>query len=54
MARSRGRHGTEAGVVADRLIERFDVSEFRDRLVKQSPGGERRRVDYQLGTRPAS
>jgi ABC-2 type transport system ATP-binding protein len=45
MARLRGRNGRTARVVADQLIERFDVGEFRDRLVKQLSGGERRRVD---------
>ncbi len=45
MARLRGRNGRAARVVADQLIERFDVGDFRDRLVKQLSGGERRRVD---------
>jgi daunorubicin resistance ABC transporter ATP-binding subunit len=45
MARLRGRNSRAARVVADQLIERFDVGDFRDRLVKQLSGGERRRVD---------
>jgi ABC-2 type transport system ATP-binding protein len=31
--------------VVDRLIDRFDVGEFRDKLVKSLSGGQRRRVD---------
>jgi daunorubicin resistance ABC transporter ATP-binding subunit len=49
MARLRGRRGREARVRADELIERFDVVEFRDRLVKNLSGGERRRVDLAAG-----
>jgi daunorubicin resistance ABC transporter ATP-binding subunit len=49
MARLRGRGRGAAGVVADELIERFDVVDFRDRLVKQLSGGERRRVDLAAG-----
>ena len=45
MARLRGRSVHAARAVADELIERFQVSEFRDRLVKNLSGGERRRVD---------
>ncbi|MBV9820295.1 MAG: ATP-binding cassette domain-containing protein [Solirubrobacterales bacterium] len=45
MARLRGRTSRAAREVADRLIDRFDVGRFRDRLVKQMSGGERRRVD---------
>jgi len=45
MARLRGRTVRAARVVADELIERFQVGEFRDRLVKNLSGGERRRVD---------
>jgi ABC-2 type transport system ATP-binding protein len=45
MARLRGRSGRAARAVADELLERFDGVEFRDRLVKQLSGGERRRVD---------
>jgi ABC-type multidrug transport system ATPase subunit len=49
MARLRGRDLRAARAVADELIERFDVAEFRDRLVKQLSGGERRRVDLAAG-----
>jgi ABC-2 type transport system ATP-binding protein len=49
MARLRGRGHREARKVADELIERFDVGPFRDRLVKQLSGGERRRVDLAAG-----
>jgi ABC-2 type transport system ATP-binding protein len=49
MARLRGRSGRAARAVADQLMERFDAVEFRDRLVKQLSGGERRRVDLAAG-----
>jgi ABC-2 type transport system ATP-binding protein len=49
MARLRGRGHREARRIADQLIERFDVSPFKDRLVKQLSGGERRRVDLAAG-----
>ena len=49
MARLRGRRAAAARQVADELIERFDVGEFRDRLVKNLSGGERRRVDLAAG-----
>jgi daunorubicin resistance ABC transporter ATP-binding subunit len=45
MARLRGRSVRAARAVADELLARFDGVEFRDRLVKQLSGGERRRVD---------
>ena len=45
MARLRGRGRRAAAAVTDDLIERFAVTEFRDRLVKNLSGGERRRVD---------
>jgi daunorubicin resistance ABC transporter ATP-binding subunit len=45
MARLRG-HGRAAGAtIADGLIDRFDIGEFRDRLIKGLSGGQRRRVD---------
>ena len=31
--------------MADNLIERFDIGEFRDQLIKSVSGGQRRRVD---------
>ncbi len=45
MARLRGygKHG--AGRVVDQLVDRFDIGEFRDQLVKSMSGGQRRRVD---------
>jgi daunorubicin resistance ABC transporter ATP-binding subunit len=49
MARLRGRGVRDARAVADRLIERFDVVEFRDRLIKNLSGGEKRRVDLAAG-----
>ncbi len=49
MARLRGRSGGVARATADELIERFDVAEVRDRLVKSLSGGERRRVDLAAG-----
>jgi ABC-2 type transport system ATP-binding protein len=45
MARLRGYGRSAAGRVTDRLIERFDIGEFRDKLVKSVSGGQRRRVD---------
>jgi ABC-type multidrug transport system ATPase subunit len=45
MARLRGYGKGTAGRVVDRLIDRFDVGEFRDKLVKSLSGGQRRRVD---------
>ena len=49
MARLRGRSRGEAARVADELAERFDAAEFKDRLVKQLSGGQRRRVDLAAG-----
>jgi daunorubicin resistance ABC transporter ATP-binding subunit len=45
MARLRGRKVRAARAVTDELIERFAITEVRDRLVKKLSGGERRRVD---------
>jgi ABC-type multidrug transport system ATPase subunit len=45
MARLRGYNRSAAVRVTDSLIERFDMSEFRDKLVKSVSGGQRRRVD---------
>ena len=45
MARLRGYAKPGARRVVDRLIERFDIGEFRDQLVKSVSGGQRRRVD---------
>lgn len=49
MARLRGRGPRDSRAVADQLIERFQIGDFRDRLVKQLSGGERRRVDLAAG-----
>ncbi len=49
MARLRGRSAREARLIAGELIERFDVVEFGDRLVKNLSGGEKRRVDLAAG-----
>jgi ABC-2 type transport system ATP-binding protein len=45
MARLRGYSRKSASVVTENLIERFDIGEFRDKLVKSVSGGQRRRVD---------
>jgi daunorubicin resistance ABC transporter ATP-binding subunit len=45
MARLRGYDKSAATRVVDRLVERFDIGEFRDKLVKSVSGGQRRRVD---------
>ncbi|MGO9912026.1 MAG: ATP-binding cassette domain-containing protein [Acidimicrobiales bacterium] len=45
MARLRGYRLASAGRVADELIERLDIGEFRDTLVKSVSGGQRRRID---------
>jgi ABC-2 type transport system ATP-binding protein len=49
MARLRGHGRGAAKEIAEGLIERFDVEEFRDRLVKNLSGGQRRRVDLAAG-----
>ena len=49
MARLRGRHRRSAQSVVDELIERFDIVEFRDQLIKRVSGGQRRRVDLAAG-----
>jgi len=49
MARLRGHGRGAAKGIAEELIERFDVEEFRDRLVKNLSGGQRRRVDLAAG-----
>jgi ABC-2 type transport system ATP-binding protein len=45
MARLRGRGRHDARTATEQLIERFEIGEFRDRLVKNLSGGQRRRVD---------
>ena len=49
MARLRGRKLGAARALANQLIERFDAGGFRDRLVKNLSGGERRRIDLAAG-----
>jgi len=49
MARLRGHSRGAARTITDGLIERFDIAEIRDRLVKNLSGGERRRVDLAAG-----
>jgi ABC-2 type transport system ATP-binding protein len=49
MVRLRGRSRGEAARITDQLLERFDAAEFRDRLVKQLSGGQRRRIDLAAG-----
>jgi ABC-2 type transport system ATP-binding protein len=49
MARLRGHGRGAARAIAEELIERFDIEEFRDRLVKNLSGGQRRRVDLAAG-----
>jgi ABC-2 type transport system ATP-binding protein len=45
MARLRG-YGRRSGAsIVEGLIDRFDIGEFRDKLVKSVSGGQRRRVD---------
>jgi ABC-2 type transport system ATP-binding protein len=45
MARLRGYGRKSARRVVDELIDRFDIGEFRDQLIKKVSGGQRRRVD---------
>ena len=45
MARLRGYGKAAATRLVDSLIDRFDIGEFRDKLVKAVSGGQRRRVD---------
>jgi ABC-2 type transport system ATP-binding protein len=49
MARLRGHSRGVARKIAEELVERFDIEEFRDRLVKNLSGGQRRRVDLAAG-----
>ena len=49
MARLRGHGRGAARAIAEELVERFDIEEFRDRLVKNLSGGQRRRVDLAAG-----
>jgi daunorubicin resistance ABC transporter ATP-binding subunit len=49
MARLRGHRRASARTIVEELVERFDIAEFRDRLVKNLSGGQRRRVDLAAG-----
>src|SRR3984885_2823352 len=49
MARLRGHRRAGARAIVDELVERFDIAEFRERLVKNLSGGQRRRVDLAAG-----
>jgi ABC-2 type transport system ATP-binding protein len=49
MTQLRGRSARDARRTADALLVRFDAEEFRDRLVKNLSGGQRRRVDLAAG-----
>jgi daunorubicin resistance ABC transporter ATP-binding subunit len=49
MARLRGHGRGAARAIAGELVERFDIEEFHDRLVKNLSGGQRRRVDLAAG-----
>ena len=45
MARLRGYDRAAASRVAEALVDRLDIGEFRDKLIKNVSGGQRRRVD---------
>lgn len=45
MARLRGYGRRAAAQVADHLVDQLDIAEFKDKLVKSTSGGQRRRVD---------
>jgi ABC-type multidrug transport system ATPase subunit len=49
MARLRGYDNRTARAIADDLIDRFDIGEFRDQLIKSVSGGQRRRADLAAG-----
>ncbi|HST55202.1 MAG TPA: ATP-binding cassette domain-containing protein [Solirubrobacteraceae bacterium] len=49
MAHLRGHGRVAARKLTAQLIERFDIVEFRDRLIKNISGGQRRRVDLAAG-----
>jgi ABC-type multidrug transport system ATPase subunit len=49
MARLRGRDRRSATATINQLIERFDIGEFGDQLIKNVSGGQRRRVDLAAG-----
>jgi ABC-2 type transport system ATP-binding protein len=49
MGRLRGHGRAHTRAIVEELIERFDIQDFRDRLVKNLSGGQRRRVDLAAG-----
>ena len=49
MARLRGHGRVDGAAIADELMERLDITEFSDRLIKNVSGGQRRRVDLAAG-----
>ncbi len=49
MARLRGHDRRTAERIVDSLVERFEIDEFADQLVKNISGGQRRRVDLAAG-----
>jgi daunorubicin resistance ABC transporter ATP-binding subunit len=49
MARLRGHDRRTAARIVDSLVERFEIDEFADQLVKNISGGQRRRVDLAAG-----
>ncbi len=49
IARLLGNDRKRAHALIDGLLERFDATEFADRLVKQLSGGQRRRIDLAAG-----
>jgi ABC-2 type transport system ATP-binding protein len=49
MAQLRGHRRASAKSITDALLKRFDAEEFRNRLVKQLSGGQRRRIDLAAG-----
>jgi len=49
MARLRGFGRARARSIVADLVERFDIAEFRDKLIKSLSGGQRRRVDLAAG-----
>jgi ABC-2 type transport system ATP-binding protein len=54
IARLRGFDKRSANAIVADLIDRFDIGEYRDKLIKNVSGGQRRRVDLaaSLVTRP--
>jgi daunorubicin resistance ABC transporter ATP-binding subunit len=49
MTKLRGHGRGAANRIVDRLVERFDIGEFANSLIKSVSGGQRRRVDLAAG-----